>query len=81
MASGRVFGYLQDMPIVNVIVTLIIIGVVLGLINLIPMQSTIKSIINAIVVIAVVLWLLYGFGIITHSGNIHMPVVNLPVSK
>jgi len=69
------------MPIVNVIVTLIIIGFVLWLINLIPMQSTIRSIINAVVVIAVVLWLLYGFGIITHSGNIHMPVVNLPTAR
>ena len=69
------------MPIGNVIVTLIVIGVVLWLINLIPMQSTIKSIINAVVVIAVVLWLLYGFGIINHSGNIHMPVVNMSVAK
>jgi len=69
------------MPIVNVIVTLIVIGFVLWLINLIPMQSTIRSIINAIVVIAVVLWLFYGFGIINQSGNIHMPVVNLPTTR
>jgi hypothetical protein len=62
------------MPIVNVVLTLIIIGVLLWLINLIPMQSTIKSILNAVVVIAVVLWLLYGFGIISH-GDIRLPVV------
>jgi hypothetical protein len=63
------------MPLGNVIVTLIVVGVGLWLINLIPMQNTIKSILNGVVVIAVVLWLLYGFGIITHSGDIHMPVV------
>jgi hypothetical protein len=62
------------MPIVNVVITLIVIGVLLWLINLIPMQSTIKSILNAVVVIAVVLWLLYGFGIISH-GEINLPVV------
>lgn len=62
------------MPIISTVVTLIIIGVVLWLINLIPMQSTIKAIINFIVVAAVILWLLYGFGIIS-NGEIRMPVV------
>ena len=64
------------MPLLNVVLTLVVVGVVLWLINsYIPMQSTIKSILNIVVVIAVVLWLLYGFGVITNSGNIHMPVV------
>jgi len=64
------------MPLVNVVLTLIVVGVLLWLINTyIPMQSTIKSIINIVVVIAVVLWLLYGFGIISSGGDVHMPVV------
>jgi hypothetical protein len=64
------------MPLVNVVLTLIVVGVLLGLINTyIPMQSAIKSIINIVVVVAVVLWLLYGFGIISHSGNVSLPVV------
>jgi hypothetical protein len=64
------------MPLLNVVLTLIVIGVILWLINTyIPMQSTIKSILNIVVVIAVVLWLLYGFGIISHSGNVTVPVV------
>jgi hypothetical protein len=64
------------MPLINVVLTLIVVGVLLWLINrFIPMQSTIKSILNIVVVIAVVLWLLYGFGIISHSGNISVPVV------
>jgi hypothetical protein len=64
------------MPLVNVVLTLIVVGVLLWLINTyIPMQSAIKSILNAVVVIAVVLWLLYGFGVISHGGNINVPVV------
>jgi hypothetical protein len=64
------------MPLINVVVTLVIIGVVLWLINTyIPMQGTIKTILNWVVVIAVIIWLLYGFGIISSGGNVHMPVV------
>jgi hypothetical protein len=47
------------------------VGVLLWLINrFIPMQSTIKAILNAVVVIAVVLWLLEVFGLF-HSFS-HM---------
>jgi predicted membrane protein len=59
------------MPLLNVVITLIVIGVLLWLINTyIPMQGTIKSILNIVVVIAVVIWLLYGFGVISHTGGI-----------
>lgn len=68
------FKQRPQMPLVTVVLTLIVIGVLLWLINTyIPMQGAIKSIINIIVVVAVVLWLLYGFGIISHSGDIHLP--------
>jgi hypothetical protein len=64
------------MPLVNVVLTLIVVGVLVWLLNTyIPMQGTIKSILNIVVVIAVVLWLLYGFGIISHSGNVNLPAV------
>ena len=64
------------MPIVTTVLTLIVVGVFLWIINTcIPMQAAIKSILNLVVVIAVVVWLLYGFGIIMHSGAIKMPVV------
>jgi len=64
------------MPILNVVLVLIVVGVVLWLVNTyIPMQSTIKSILNFVVIAAVIIWLLYGFGILGHSGEIHMPVV------
>jgi hypothetical protein len=50
------------MPLIQLVVILIVIGVLLWLANTyIPMQETIKKIMNAVVVIAVVLWLLYLF--------------------
>jgi len=51
---------------ISIIVTLIIIGVVLYLVNtLIPMDQKIKTIINVVVVLAVLLWLLSAFGLIS----------------
>ncbi|MBL0234410.1 MAG: hypothetical protein IPQ08_12180 [Chitinophagaceae bacterium] len=53
------------MPLVSIVITLIVVGVLLWLVNsYIPMQSTIKKILNAVIVIAVVLWLLNGFGLL-----------------
>ena len=69
-------GYARDMPLLNVVLTLVVVGVVLWLINTyIPMQGTIKKIMNFVVVVAVIIWLLYGFGIINGGGDVHMPVV------
>jgi hypothetical protein len=55
------------MPLVTVVLTLLVIGVLLWLVNrFIPMQSQIKGILNAVVVIAVVLWLLRVFGLFSY---------------
>jgi hypothetical protein len=55
---------------------LIVVGVVLWSTNsFIPMQGTIKTILNIVVVIAFIRWLLYGFGVLNHAGEIHLPVV------
>jgi len=44
------------MPLINVVIVLIVVGVLLWLVNrFIPMASTIKSILNVVVVIAMVL--------------------------
>lgn len=62
------------MPLVQVVVVLIVVGVVLWLINrFIPMQGTIKSILNAVVVIVVVLWLLNVFGLTHYLYQFHVP--------
>ena len=53
----------MTMPLITVIALLIVVGVLLWLVNTyIPMQATIKQILNAVVVIAVVLWLLQMTG-------------------
>lgn len=61
------------MPLLQVIVTLIVVGILLWLVNrFIPMAGSIKSILNAVVVIAVVLWLLNIFGLLQSLTNIHI---------
>ena len=61
------------MPLLQVIVTLIVVGILLWLVNrFIPMAGSIKSILNAVVVIAVVLWLLNIFGLLQTLTNIHI---------
>lgn len=52
-------------PLVSLIITLIVVGVILYLINnYLPMDGKIKSILNIVVVIAVILWLLRSFGML-----------------
>jgi len=52
------------MPLLNIVVVLIVVGVALYLINrYIPMASSIKSILNIVVVIAVCVWLLQAAGL------------------
>jgi len=64
------------MPLLTVVLTLIVVGVLLWLVNTyIPMDGKIKQILNIVVVIAVVLWLLYGFGVLGHSGEVRLPVI------
>jgi len=61
------------MPLIQVVVTLVVVGVILWLINrFIPMAGSIKSILNAVVVIVVVLWLLSVFGLIGSLSKIHV---------
>ncbi len=53
------------MSLVTLVVTLIVVGVLLWLVNTyIPMDGKIKKILNAVVVIAIVLWLLNVFGVL-----------------
>jgi len=61
------------MPLLQILVILVVIGVLLWLVNnFIPMAGSIKSILNAVVVIGVVLWLLNIFGIIHSLSRIHI---------
>ncbi len=61
------------MPLLQVVVILMVVGVLLWLVNkYIPMQATIKKIMNAVVVIAVVIWLLNIFGLFDSFANIRI---------
>jgi hypothetical protein len=61
------------MPLIHVVLTLIVVGVLLWLVNsYIPMAGSIKMIMNAVVIIVVVLWLLSLFGLIGELSTIRM---------
>ena len=61
------------MSLISLAVTLIVIGVLLWLVNTyIPMDAKIKKILNVVVVVAVILWLLYAFGLIDGARNIRV---------
>ena len=61
------------MPLIHVVIVLVVVGVLLWLVNsYIPMAGSIKSILNAVVVIAVVLWLLSVFGLIGELSSIRV---------
>ena len=61
------------MPILQLIITLVVAGVGLWLINTyIPMDGKIKKILNVAVVIILILWLLSVFGIVGSLSSIHI---------
>jgi hypothetical protein len=61
------------MPLLQLVVILIVAGVLLGLVNrYVPMAGSIKSILNAVVVIGVVLWLLNVFGLFSSRSMINL---------
>jgi hypothetical protein len=61
------------MPILQMILILVAVGVVLYLINrFVPMDATIKNILNWVVVIAVILWLLNVFGVWAYFSGIRV---------
>jgi predicted membrane protein len=52
------------MPLINIVFALIVVGVGLWLINrFIPMASSIKTILNVVVVVAVGIWVLKAVGL------------------
>jgi hypothetical protein len=53
------------MSLIGLVLTLVVVGVLLWLLNnYVPMDHKIKRIINVVVVIVVVIWLLQAFGIL-----------------
>jgi len=71
------------MPLVTVVLTLVVVGLLLFLVNrFIPMQSQVKGILNGVVVIAVVLWLVKIFGLFEYltALGVGQPLVTVVIT-
>ena len=61
------------MPLIEVVVVLIVVGVILWLINTyIPMAGAVKSLLNAVVVIVLLVWILKVFGLWGYIANLRV---------
>lgn len=61
------------MPLVNLVINLVVVGVNLWLINrYIPMDAKIKTILNIVVLIVVIIWLLSVFGVIGSISGVRI---------
>jgi hypothetical protein len=61
------------MPLLTILLVIIAAGILLWVVNnYIPMQGTLKRILNIVVVIVVVIWLLKVFGLFSYLTNIHV---------
>ena len=61
------------MPLMTVLLTLVVVGILLWLVNTyIPMDAKIKQILNVVAVIGVALWVLNAFGLFGQLGNVRV---------
>jgi hypothetical protein len=71
VGNGLIGGH--SMSLVTLVITICVVGLLLWLVNrFIPMQGQIKGILNAVVVIALVVWLLKIFGMLTYLEQFHV---------
>ncbi len=62
------------MPLIYIVLTLVVVGVLLWLINTyIPMAGGIKTILNVVVVVVVSVWVLQAFGLWQSVVNYRLP--------
>jgi len=61
------------MPILTILLVLIAVGVILWAVNkYIPMASSIKNILNVVVIGITIFWLLKTFGVFAYLGSVHI---------
>ena len=61
------------MPLMTVVLTLVVVGVLLWLVNTyIPMDAKIKRILNVVVVVATIVRVLNVFGLFASLGNVRV---------
>lgn len=64
------------MSLLTLVLTLIVVGVLLWAINqYLPMDAKIKTILNIVVVICVVVWVLSAFGLFNRLDTVSVPQV------
>ena len=62
------------MTLLNIIVILVVIGIIMWLINaFIPMAGAIKTLLNLVVFVVVLIWLLGAFGIVINLPGVPIP--------
>ena len=63
------------MSLVTIVISLIVVGVLLWLVNTyIPMDGKIKKVLNIVVMVVVVLWLLNVFGVMGHLHDVRVSI-------
>lgn len=62
------------MTLIDIVIVLVVVGVVLWLINTyIPMAGGIKSLLNIVVFVVVLIWLLQIFGLVGPLRGVRIP--------
>ena len=62
------------MTLAGMVIVLVVVGLILWLINTyIPMAGAIKSLLNVVVFVVVLIWVLQVFGVIGPIKGLHIP--------
>lgn len=62
------------MSILSVLVMIVVVGVLLWAVNAyVPMAAPVKKLLNIVVVLGLVLWLLWAFGVFGYLGGFSLP--------
>ncbi len=61
------------MPLIQLVIVLVVLGVILWAVNsYIPMDATIKKIVNVVIILVAVLFILSAFGILGSMSGIRL---------
>jgi hypothetical protein len=61
------------MPILTILLVIVLVGVLLWAVNsFIPMDSKVRSILNIVVVLLLIIWLLQAFGLLHGLSNMRV---------
>lgn len=74
---GPLIAAREAMPLIYIVITLMVAGIILWLINTyVPMAGSIKTILNLVVVVAVCVWLLQALGLWQSVLNYRVPTTH-----